>query len=211
LLISSCIFPSLRSMMVLQNDCQRYSYNANEIDAWKSYTENPLPAAAKARMKLSSEDDGVAALSFLYDHYKILDHNKRNQPLSASKQDPHHDDFMGPTSEVYDKNILSSIFDSIILPPQQKWTAESTFKETEIEGNNITERFHYSGFKWDQFVSREKSLMLGKHGCVTLAPNVMLQLKDFYFTQYVSLEQVLLHLPWFQSDSQSRKAKKLAD
>ncbi|MGH0169383.1 UNVERIFIED_CONTAM: hypothetical protein FKN15_072513 [Acipenser sinensis] len=59
-------------MMVLQNDCQRYSYNANEIDAWKSYTENPLPAAAKARMKLSSEDDGVAALSFLYDHYKPL-------------------------------------------------------------------------------------------------------------------------------------------
>ncbi|MGH0178330.1 UNVERIFIED_CONTAM: hypothetical protein FKN15_077303 [Acipenser sinensis] len=72
MLISSCIFPSLRSMMVLQNDCQRYSYNANEIDAWKSYTENPLPAAAKARMKLSSEDDGVAALSFLYDHYKPL-------------------------------------------------------------------------------------------------------------------------------------------
>ncbi|XP_034762104.2 grainyhead-like protein 3 homolog isoform X1 [Acipenser ruthenus] len=183
----------LRSMMVLQNDCQRYSYNANEIDAWKSYTENPLPAAAKARMKLSSEDDGVAALSFLYDHYKapkeqkmplssrvgmyesikrmggntpdlmtlessphlmkflaenisaspeVLDHNKRNQPLSASKQDPHHDDFMGPTSEVYDKNILSSIFDSIILPPQQKWTAESTFKETEIEPLPCEDLYH---------------------------------------------------------------------
>uniref|UniRef100_A0A8D2JDW7 Uncharacterized protein n=1 Tax=Varanus komodoensis TaxID=61221 RepID=A0A8D2JDW7_VARKO len=49
---------------------QKYSY-VNEDEAWKSYLENPLTAATKAMMRVNGDDDGVAALSLLYDYYMV--------------------------------------------------------------------------------------------------------------------------------------------
>ncbi|XP_007902420.1 grainyhead-like protein 3 homolog isoform X2 [Callorhinchus milii] len=43
----------------------------SEDEAWKSYLENPLTAATKAMMSINGDDESVAALSFLYDYYKI--------------------------------------------------------------------------------------------------------------------------------------------
>lgn len=60
-------------MRLLKNDgmgFQKYPY-ANEDDAWRSYLENPLTAATKAMMRVNGDDDGVAALSFLYDYYMV--------------------------------------------------------------------------------------------------------------------------------------------
>ncbi|XP_063813254.1 grainyhead-like protein 3 homolog [Pseudophryne corroboree] len=59
--------------MLLQNDSinlQKYSYS-NEDEAWSKYLDNPMTVASKAMMRANGEDDGVAALSFLYDYYRV--------------------------------------------------------------------------------------------------------------------------------------------
>lgn len=58
--------------MLLQNDninFQKYSY-ATEDDTWSKYLDNPMTAATKAMMRANGDDDGVTALSFLYDYYR---------------------------------------------------------------------------------------------------------------------------------------------
>ncbi|XP_043573622.1 grainyhead-like protein 3 homolog isoform X1 [Chiloscyllium plagiosum] len=63
----------LRPVMVLHNEAvnfQRHSVS-NEDEAWKNYLENPLTAATKAMMSINGDDESVAALSFLYDYYKV--------------------------------------------------------------------------------------------------------------------------------------------
>ncbi|XP_018424706.1 PREDICTED: grainyhead-like protein 3 homolog [Nanorana parkeri] len=60
-----------RPVMLLQNDnFQKYSYSTDE-EAWSKYVDNPMTAATKAMMRANGDDDGVAALSFLYDYYRV--------------------------------------------------------------------------------------------------------------------------------------------
>ncbi|XP_030075473.1 grainyhead-like protein 3 homolog isoform X1 [Microcaecilia unicolor] len=62
-----------RPVMVLQSEnvgLQKFSY-ANEDEAWKTYLENPLTEATKAMMRINGDDDSVAALSLLYDYYRV--------------------------------------------------------------------------------------------------------------------------------------------
>ncbi|XP_069751756.1 grainyhead-like protein 3 homolog isoform X2 [Narcine bancroftii] len=63
----------MRPVMVLHNEgvnFQLHSVN-NEDEAWKSYLENPLTAATKAMMSINGDEESVAALSLLYDYYKV--------------------------------------------------------------------------------------------------------------------------------------------
>ncbi|XP_053123983.1 grainyhead-like protein 3 homolog isoform X2 [Hemicordylus capensis] len=62
--------------------CQKYSC-MNEDEAWKSYLENPLTAATKAMMRVNGDEDGVAALSLLYDYY-LTPKEKRILPSGAT-------------------------------------------------------------------------------------------------------------------------------
>uniref|UniRef100_A0A8C4ZI97 Grainyhead-like protein 2 homolog n=1 Tax=Gadus morhua TaxID=8049 RepID=A0A8C4ZI97_GADMO len=62
-----------RLLVVVPNEAsipQRKAYN-NEDEAWKSYLENPLTAATKAMMSINGDEDSAAALSLLYDYYKV--------------------------------------------------------------------------------------------------------------------------------------------
>lgn len=43
----------------------------SEDDAWRNYLENPLTAATKAMMSINGDEDSAAALSLLYDFYKV--------------------------------------------------------------------------------------------------------------------------------------------
>ncbi|CAL8247919.1 unnamed protein product [Lota lota] len=64
---------SKRLLLVVPNEAsipQRKAYN-NEDEAWKSYLENPLTAATKAMMSINGDEDSAAALSLLYDYYKV--------------------------------------------------------------------------------------------------------------------------------------------
>ncbi|XP_029427176.1 grainyhead-like protein 3 homolog isoform X2 [Rhinatrema bivittatum] len=59
--------------MLLQSEnvgLQKFSYT-NDDEAWKTYLENPLTAATKAMMRINGDDDSVAALSLLYDYYRV--------------------------------------------------------------------------------------------------------------------------------------------
>ncbi|XP_028674421.2 grainyhead-like protein 3 homolog isoform X1 [Erpetoichthys calabaricus] len=59
----------------------------------------------------------------------VLTAHKPDRPCGTAfpiKQD--NEDFLTPATETYDKNMLSSIFDSILLPQPHKWTLDSTFK-----------------------------------------------------------------------------------
>lgn len=44
---------------------------SSDDDAWRSYLENPLTAATKAMMSINGDEDSAAALSLLYDFYKV--------------------------------------------------------------------------------------------------------------------------------------------
>ncbi|XP_035276609.1 grainyhead-like protein 1 homolog isoform X2 [Anguilla anguilla] len=62
-----------RAVLVMQNDLgygQRRAYT-DEDEAWRSFLENPLTAATKAMMSVNGDDDSAAALSLLYDYYKV--------------------------------------------------------------------------------------------------------------------------------------------
>ncbi|CAL8235573.1 unnamed protein product [Boreogadus saida] len=64
---------SKRLLVVVPNEAsipQRKAYN-HEDEAWKSYLENPLTAATKAMMSINGDEDSAAALSLLYDYYKV--------------------------------------------------------------------------------------------------------------------------------------------
>ena len=64
---------SKRLLVVVPNEAsipQRKAYN-NEDEAWKCYLENPLTAATKAMMSINGDEDSAAALSLLYDYYKV--------------------------------------------------------------------------------------------------------------------------------------------
>ncbi|XP_048414055.1 grainyhead-like protein 3 homolog [Stegostoma tigrinum] len=63
----------LRPVMVLHNEAVNFQLHSvsNEDEAWKNYLENPLTAATKAMMSINGDDESVAALSFLYDYYKV--------------------------------------------------------------------------------------------------------------------------------------------
>ncbi|GCB66401.1 grainyhead-like protein 3 homolog isoform X1 [Scyliorhinus torazame] len=63
----------LRPVMVLHNEGVNFQLHSvgNEDEAWKNYLENPLTAATKAMMSINGDDESVAALSFLYDYYKV--------------------------------------------------------------------------------------------------------------------------------------------
>lgn len=73
-LIHLCIPHSKRAVLVLQNDpvySQRRNFTSDD-EAWKSFLENPLTAATKAMMSINGDEDSAAALSLLYDYYKVL-------------------------------------------------------------------------------------------------------------------------------------------
>ncbi|KAJ8270976.1 hypothetical protein GJAV_G00121380 [Gymnothorax javanicus] len=62
-----------RAVLVMQNDLgygQRRVYT-DEDEAWRTFLENPLTAATKAMMSVNGDDDSAAALSLLYDYYKV--------------------------------------------------------------------------------------------------------------------------------------------
>ncbi|KAM4796834.1 grainyhead-like protein 3 homolog [Rhinophrynus dorsalis] len=76
-----------RPVMLLQNDSinlQKYSY-PNEDEAWSKYLENPMTAATKAMMRANGDDDGVAALSFLYDYYRVPKEKRIIPPGSTGR------------------------------------------------------------------------------------------------------------------------------
>ncbi|MEE6484957.1 hypothetical protein FKM82_014114 [Ascaphus truei] len=200
-----------RPVMLIQNDSfnlQKYSYS-NEDEVWTKYLENPMTAATKAMMRANGDDDGVAALSLLYDYYRVPkekriissgstgrteqvkrscveydsetssfensaqlmkyladnassapeyleplkkpnfltlvdcleNHNKLTLPPSASKLDNHsHEDYITTPCDVYEKNALNVLFDSIHeAPPQQRWQPDSTFKEDPPESIMFSE------------------------------------------------------------------------
>ncbi|XP_078537383.1 grainyhead-like protein 3 homolog [Lissotriton helveticus] len=194
-----------RPVMLLQNESanlQKYAYtNTNEDEAWKNYLENPLTVATKAMMRVNGDDDSVAALSLLYDYYRVpkekrinippgpagrneqmkrnfsnmdyesdistlessahimkflaenasmtqeycdghkkpsllgLDYlfslDKSVPPPSTSKLDANStDDFMDSSCNVYEKNTLNSLFETVhVAPSQQRWQPDSTFKD----------------------------------------------------------------------------------
>ncbi|XP_078094036.1 grainyhead-like protein 3 homolog isoform X2 [Mustelus asterias] len=62
-----------RPVVVLHNEGVNFQLHSvsNEDEAWKNYLENPLTAATKAMMSINGDDESVAALSFLYDYYKV--------------------------------------------------------------------------------------------------------------------------------------------
>ncbi|XP_018096811.1 grainyhead-like protein 3 homolog isoform X2 [Xenopus laevis] len=63
---------SYRPVMLLQNDISLQKYSCtNDDDVWSKYLENPMTAATKAMMRANGDDDGVAALSLLYDYYRV--------------------------------------------------------------------------------------------------------------------------------------------
>ncbi|XP_062406942.1 grainyhead-like protein 1 homolog [Sardina pilchardus] len=65
-----------RTVLVLHGEspacvAQRQQGLVDEDDAWRSFLENPLTAASKAMMSINGDEDSAAALSFLYDYYKV--------------------------------------------------------------------------------------------------------------------------------------------
>uniref|UniRef100_A0A8C5PQ75 Grainyhead like transcription factor 1 n=1 Tax=Leptobrachium leishanense TaxID=445787 RepID=A0A8C5PQ75_9ANUR len=91
-----------RPVLVLQNDAlyqQRRSYTT-EDEAWKSFLENPLTAATKAMMSINGDEDSAAALSLLYDYYKV----PRERRPSSAKTDHDHTE-----AEHNKRNVLAQL------------------------------------------------------------------------------------------------------
>ncbi|XP_030642664.1 grainyhead-like protein 1 homolog isoform X2 [Chanos chanos] len=104
-----------RQVLVLQNDPaygQRRSFTS-EDEAWKSFLENPLTAATKAMMSINGDDDSAAALSLLYDYYKVP-REKRTIPqqktdILGSDVDPNKRNLMAQLPETSMANAESRI------------------------------------------------------------------------------------------------------
>lgn len=64
---------SKRLVVVVPNEVAAQSRRGSNCDddAWRSYLENPLTAATKAMMSINGDEDSAAALSLLYDFYKV--------------------------------------------------------------------------------------------------------------------------------------------
>ncbi|XP_041950925.1 grainyhead-like protein 1 homolog isoform X1 [Alosa sapidissima] len=65
-----------RTVLVLHGEspacvAQRQPVLVDEDEAWRSFLENPLTAASKAMMSINGDEDSAAALSLLYDYYKV--------------------------------------------------------------------------------------------------------------------------------------------
>ncbi|XP_061098086.1 grainyhead-like protein 1 homolog isoform X2 [Conger conger] len=76
---------SKRAVLVMQNDLgygQRRVYN-DEDEAWRTFLENPLTAATKAMMSVNGDEDSAAALSLLYDYYKVP---REKRPATAKTE-----------------------------------------------------------------------------------------------------------------------------
>ncbi|XP_077337973.1 grainyhead-like protein 3 homolog [Lithobates pipiens] len=76
-----------RPVMLLQNDSinfQKYSYSTDE-ETWSKYLDNPMTAATKAMMRANGDDDGVTALSFLYDYYRVPKEKRIIPPGSTDR------------------------------------------------------------------------------------------------------------------------------
>ncbi|XP_051892237.1 grainyhead-like protein 3 homolog isoform X2 [Pristis pectinata] len=77
----------MRPVMVLHNEGVNFQLHSvsNEDEAWKSYLENPLTAATKAMMSINGDDESVAALSLLYDYYKVPKQERLLLPGKATR------------------------------------------------------------------------------------------------------------------------------
>ncbi|KAM8975861.1 grainyhead-like protein 3 homolog [Pelodytes ibericus] len=76
-----------RPVMLLQNESinlQKYSYT-NDDEVWSKYLENPMTVASKAMMRANGDEDGVTALSFLYDYYKVPKEKRITHPGSTTQ------------------------------------------------------------------------------------------------------------------------------
>ncbi|XP_073428706.1 grainyhead-like protein 3 homolog [Dendrobates tinctorius] len=76
-----------RPVMLLQNETinlQKYPYSS-EDEAWSKYLDNPMTAATKAMMRANGDDDGVAALSLLYDYYRVPKEKRIISPSSTER------------------------------------------------------------------------------------------------------------------------------
>ncbi|TWW79700.1 grainyhead-like protein 2 homolog [Takifugu flavidus] len=76
---------SKRLVVVVPNEVAAQSRRGSnsDDDAWRSYLENPLTAATKAMMSINGDEDSAAALSLLYDFYKVP--RERRQVSSGVK------------------------------------------------------------------------------------------------------------------------------
>uniref|UniRef100_H2TZV2 Grh/CP2 DB domain-containing protein n=1 Tax=Takifugu rubripes TaxID=31033 RepID=H2TZV2_TAKRU len=77
--------PDKRLVVVVPNEVAAQSRRGSnsDDDAWRSYLENPLTAATKAMMSINGDEDSAAALSLLYDFYKVP--RERRQVSSGVK------------------------------------------------------------------------------------------------------------------------------
>ncbi|XP_030638028.1 grainyhead-like transcription factor 2a isoform X2 [Chanos chanos] len=77
-----------RLVVVVPNEMSVQSRRnfTSEDEAWKSYLENPLTAATKAMMSINGDEDSAAALSLLYDYYKVPK-DKRMLPITKVVED----------------------------------------------------------------------------------------------------------------------------
>ncbi|XP_028809090.1 grainyhead-like protein 1 homolog [Denticeps clupeoides] len=75
-----------RSPLIHQVNLPRASYS-DEDEAWRSFLENPLTVASKAMLSISGDEDSAAALSLLYDYYKVP-REKKVTPIKTEAESP---------------------------------------------------------------------------------------------------------------------------
>nr|XP_006130559.1 grainyhead-like protein 3 homolog [Pelodiscus sinensis] len=120
-----------RSVCFLKNDgmnFQKVAYTS-EDEAWKSYLENPLTAATKAMMRVNGDD-----LSLPENAVGLEAAPAPLKPAillpSTSKLESPPESYPMASGDVYDNGLLSSLFETIhVVPPQQRWQPDSTFKD----------------------------------------------------------------------------------
>ncbi|XP_063079208.1 grainyhead-like protein 1 homolog [Engraulis encrasicolus] len=83
-----------RTVLVLQGGqpvaCgvgQRQQLFPDEDEAWRSFLENPLTAASKAMMSINGDEDSAAALSLLYDYYKVPKEKTKKAEVDSTLKD----------------------------------------------------------------------------------------------------------------------------
>ncbi|KAI1897369.1 hypothetical protein AGOR_G00082600 [Albula goreensis] len=120
-----------RAVLVMQNDLsygQRRAYT-EEDEAWRSFLENPLTAATKAMMSVNGDEDSAAALSLLYDYYKVPREKRPTPPKTEAMgcdTDPAKRNHMVPFQEVAMAmtdsrlQVLRSVPFSMVAPGEQQ-------------------------------------------------------------------------------------------
>lgn len=83
-----------RTVLVLQGGqsaacgvAQRQQLFPDEDEAWRSFLENPLTAASKAMMSINGDEDSAAALSLLYDYYKVPKDKAKKTEVDSTLKD----------------------------------------------------------------------------------------------------------------------------